>query len=68
MKRPNAVIYIESIYPIHQELYDGNKLCDVLPQCKKFRINGNWLQLFYDDGEKYLIFKISNSPKLSSIN
>lgn len=51
-----------------KELYDGNKLCDVLPQCKKFRINGNWLQLFYDDGEKYLIFKISNSPKLSSIN
>lgn len=46
------------------ENYDGGLFCSVLPQCKKFIITENWLQLFYDDGKKYLLFKVSDSPKL----
>ena len=48
-----------------KENYDGEKLCEALPQCKRFKIKRNWLQLFYNDGNKYLLFKPSNSTKLS---
>jgi len=47
------------------EYYDGDLFCHVLPQCKKFKITENWLQLFYDEGKKYLLFKVSKSPKLA---
>ena len=42
-----------------REELDGNEFCEILPQCKKYKITNNWLQLFYDDGKKYLIFRVS---------
>ena len=41
----------------NKEDFDGNELCDALRQCRKFKLTGNWLQLFYDDGRKCLLFK-----------
>ena len=49
-----------------KENYDGKELCDALPQCKRFKITNNWLQLFYDEGKKCLLFKASHT-KLSRI-
>ena len=47
------------------ENYDGDQFCNALTQCKEYKITENWLQLFYDDGKKYLLFKVSKSPTLS---
>lgn len=46
------------------ENYDGDQFCNALTQCKEYKITENWLQLFYDDGKKFLLFKVSKSPKL----
>lgn len=48
---------------IGREDYDGKEFCNVLPECNKFKITNNWLQLFYNDGKKYLIFKVAKNFK-----
>ena len=42
------------------EDFDGYKFCDILPQCGKFKITKNWLQLFYSEGHNFLLFEVSN--------
>ena len=42
---------------------NGNDFCDALLQCKRFKLTNNWLQLFYNDGKNYLIFKVSKNFK-----
>ena len=49
-----------------KENYDGKELCDALPQCKRFKITNNWLQMFYDEDKKCLLFKASHT-KVSQI-
>ena len=46
-----------------RESYDGKEFCDVLPQCKRFKITNNWLQLFYNDGKNFLLFKVAKNFK-----
>ena len=63
----NSCINITSFKSSKQkENYDGGKLCDTLPKCKRFKITGNWLQLFYHDGSNFLLFKVSNSTNLTN--
>ena len=50
-----------------KENYDGKELCNALPQCRSFKITNNWLQLFYDEGKKCLLFKASHT-KISRID
>ncbi len=66
----SCIVFQGFVSSKRKENYDGKKLCDALPQCKRFKINHNWLQLFYNDSKNYLLFKVSNSTKLSkeSIN
>ena len=42
---------------------NGYDFCDALLQCKRFKITHNWLQLFYNDGKNYLIFKVAKNFK-----
>lgn len=42
-----------------KEDLDGCEFRDTLPLCRTFKITNNWLQLFYDDGKKYLLFKFA---------
>ena len=42
-----------------KEDLDGREFRDTLPLCRTFKITNNWLQLFYDDGKKYLLFKFA---------
>ena len=61
----NSCIHITDFRSSNQkEDYDGGILCETLPQRKRFRMIGNWLQLFYDEGEKFLLFKVSNTTQL----
>ena len=45
----------------NEEDFDGDEFCNVLPQCNKFKITGSWLQMFYNNGNNYLLFKVSPS-------
>lgn len=49
-----------------KEYLDGDEFCSVLPQCSKFIITGGWLQMFYNNGNNYLLFKVSSSYKIDA--
>lgn len=51
-------------YTEEKEVLDGNEFCSALSQCCKFKITGTWLQLFYNNGNNFLLFKVS-STKIS---
>lgn len=42
------------------ENFDGYTFCNILPQCRKFKITKNWLLLFYNEDHNFLLFKVSN--------
>lgn len=59
------IVFLSFDRRIHDEIFDDSEFCDALPQCKSFKMTNNWLQLFYNDEKQCLIFKISNSTKIS---
>ena len=45
------------------EGYDGKDFCEALQKCTMFKLKNNWLQLFYNDGKNFLVFKVSKNVK-----